>query len=67
MKRTIAFVLCVILDLIVIVYEKKRVKKKKKSHFHFLHTRNLLVRKVFVKMIIIIFFYRLKMISDTSI
>lgn len=57
MKRTIAFVLCVILDLIVIVYEKKRVKKKKKkSHFHFLHTRNLLVRKVFVKMIIIIFF-----------
>ena len=54
MKRTIAFVLCVILDLIVIVYEKKRVKKK--SHFHFLHTRNLLVRKVFVKMIIIIFF-----------
>ena len=31
MKRTIAFVLCVILDLIVIVYEKKRVKKKKKS------------------------------------
>ena len=66
MKRTIAFVLCVILDLIVIVYEKKRVKKKN-SHFHFLHTRNLLVRKVFVKMIIIIFFYRLKMISDTSI
>ena len=65
MKRTIAFVLCVILDLIVIVYEKKRVKKK--SHFHFLHTRNLLVRKVFVKTIINYFFYRLKMISDTSI
>ena len=35
MKRTIAFVLCVILDLIVIVYEKKRVKKKKKKSLSF--------------------------------